>query len=244
MTPTPSGVPVATTSPDREVQGIHVGHHQRAHRAERVEPLGARELLLLALDVPGGDVVQARVAEDAEARLGGAHAGERAADHDAELGLVMDLLRLLGAADRLLWAHHRRRGLHEDERDGGDLGPELLRVGPVVPPDADHLRGLHRREELHVGERDGLALRQAARPGCGGERAHGGPLDDAVGLAAGQAEAAGPHFAPLRPSTSAMSCSPAGFQPIHCAARIAPRANCSREVARWVSSSRSPSPQK
>ena len=67
---------------------------------------------------------------------------------------------------------------------------------------------------------------------------------DIVRLAAGQAEAAGPHLVPLRPSTSAMSCRPGGFPPIHCAALSAPRANCSREVARWVSSSRSPSPQK
>src|SRR5207248_3948698 len=53
------------------------------------------------------------------------------------------------------------------------------------------------------------------------------------------------HFvAPVSPNTSCMSYNPGGLPTTHCAARTAPRAKLSRLVARWVSSSRSPSARK
>ena len=69
-----------------------VGRHEhRPHRAERVERLAAHPLSVAELEVAGGDVVDARVAEDVVERVGFGDVPGRPADHDPELGFVVHL---------------------------------------------------------------------------------------------------------------------------------------------------------
>ena len=79
-------------------QRLRVGHlvgsdQRRAHRAERVERLAAGPLAVAELEVPGGDVVEAGVAEDVVERLGLGDPARRPPDDDGELRLEVDLCR-------------------------------------------------------------------------------------------------------------------------------------------------------
>ena len=68
---------VADAARDREVLRIADlvgGDEDRTHRAERVERLAADPLAVAELEVPGGHVVEAGVAEDVVERVGHRHA--------------------------------------------------------------------------------------------------------------------------------------------------------------------------
>ena len=72
-------------------------------------------------------------------RLG--HVLGSCADDDAELGLVVDLGRLVRQHDRVPVADQRVRPLGEQQRRLGDLLTGLLCMVEVVQPDADDLAG-------------------------------------------------------------------------------------------------------
>jgi hypothetical protein len=69
-------------------------HEPRAHGAEGVGRLAAGPLAVGELQVAGADVVDADVAPDRVERLRLADPAGPPPDHDAELGLVVDLPRL------------------------------------------------------------------------------------------------------------------------------------------------------
>ena len=74
--------------------GDLVGRDQdRPHRAEGVERLAADPLAVAELQVAGRHVVEAGVAEDVGERVRLGDASRGPADHDPELGLVVDLAR-------------------------------------------------------------------------------------------------------------------------------------------------------
>src|SRR5204862_6940846 len=114
------------------------GLDARAERAEGVEALGARELLVFFLQVARGDVVGAGVAEDRPLL----------ADDDGQLAFVIDALRLRRADDRAVWRQDRAGRLQEDDRLGRRVVAQLLRMIRVVAPDRDDLRRRDGREEL------------------------------------------------------------------------------------------------
>ncbi len=112
-------------------------HELRAERAERVEALRPRPLLVGALQVAGTDVVRAAVAGDEVERVVLVDAAAHPADLDRELGLGVDVRRFGRQHDRLARADQRRRELAEEQRLGRRLDPLLLDVGEVVEPGSD-----------------------------------------------------------------------------------------------------------
>src|SRR3954452_8772094 len=142
---------------DRQVGGrlqVQVRLHPRAERAGGVEALGPRPLLLALLDVTGGDVVRAGVAEDHVLDALARHLAAHPADDDGEFGLVMDVRREGGVLDLVAGADHRGGGLEEGEGDVRDLVAQFLRVVGVVAAVRHDLVGQHRRQQTHLVDRD------------------------------------------------------------------------------------------
>src|SRR5437764_927698 len=83
----------------------------RAGRAGGVEALGPRPLLLAALHVARGEVVATGVAEDDVAHALARDLLAHAADHDRELGLVLQVLSEGRVGDRVAGAAHAGGGL-------------------------------------------------------------------------------------------------------------------------------------
>src|SRR5580692_10127456 len=112
-----------------QVSRVQVGLDPRAERAERVEPLGPGPLAVPGLEIPGGDVVGAGVAEDDLRHPLGGHVPAEPADHDGQLALEIDPLGQLDrAGHRVARPGHRRGRLQDDDRLGGRLAAHLPRV--------------------------------------------------------------------------------------------------------------------
>ena len=116
-----------------------------------VEALGPGPLQVRLLDVAGGEVVAAGVAEDdvIDALLGDVLADP--ADDDAELGLEGDVLGELRQDDRIVGPDHGGVGLEEQQRLRRDLVAEFPGVLREVAADADDLAARDdRRQQAHV----------------------------------------------------------------------------------------------
>src|SRR5487761_210029 len=112
--------PLLDLTVDRRGQGEvgRVGHglDPRAERAERVEPLGPGPLAVPSLEVAGGDVVGARVAEDDVLGPFHRHLAAEPADDDRQLAFVVDPLGELDrVGDRVALPGDRRRRLEEQD---------------------------------------------------------------------------------------------------------------------------------
>ena len=110
---------IVQNRPDDKRCRIDVGGNHRTEHAERVEALGARplrEARILVEDVGGGDIVDARVAEDVAGRIGFVYGAAALADHDAKLAFEHDLagVRLRGP-NRLAAGKKRIVGFQESK---------------------------------------------------------------------------------------------------------------------------------
>src|SRR3954447_13779594 len=129
------GLPRLAVDPALHHQRGHVRHlvgadRIGAHRAVGVQRLADQPLLVDALQVPGGEVVDDRVAPDVVERPLPADAAPAAADDHAQLGLVVQFLRHpVVRVDVVERAGDRGGGLREDHRR---LGQRLGAVGAVV----------------------------------------------------------------------------------------------------------------
>ena len=78
---------------DEDVRGIEIGFDVWAHGAESVKALSASELDVRLLQVAGGDVVEAGVAEHVfQGVVGVAEMRAAAANHESELAFMLDAL--------------------------------------------------------------------------------------------------------------------------------------------------------
>ncbi len=100
------------------------------------DPLAVGELQVAARDVVRDDVARDELERVVDGDLRGAPA-----DHDAELGLVVDLLADRGDPDLVAGRDERVRPFREQERPFGEVDALLLRVVAVVQTDADDLLG-------------------------------------------------------------------------------------------------------
>src|SRR5262249_22381261 len=112
-----------------------------------VEPLAARVLRLLLLQIARGDVVDADQAAHVVPRVLRGDAMRAPADDDAELRLVIDAADAGGNANRIPGTDHRARRLDEQERLRRQRLAPFTRVILVVESDADHLPGHHPRPQ-------------------------------------------------------------------------------------------------
>ena len=101
--------------------------------------------------VARGDVVAAREPDHVLGASSGVDVACAVADHDAQLGLVVDAADPVGHHDRLARPDHRRRRLDEDHRLAGHRVAHLGDVVAIVQTDAhdlgrrDRTRGAARR---------------------------------------------------------------------------------------------------
>ena len=113
----------------------------RADRAKGVERLPPHPLAVGELEVPRGHVVETEVAGHRLERGLDRSTADAFADDDAELRLVVDLVRHGRDHDRLAGPDQGIRPLREQQRRGGQLRPLFLRMVAVVQADADDLLG-------------------------------------------------------------------------------------------------------
>lgn len=129
--------------------GLVGGNEVGAARRRPVEDLTQHPLRRRPLQVPGGEIVEKRVADDmVESRLHG-HVLRPPPDHESHLRLEIRLLRR--HPHRRPIRHQRVPVLGEDGRHRRQLrNPHLSRVLPIVQPDANDLvRIRNRRQQLH-----------------------------------------------------------------------------------------------
>ena len=120
-----------------------------------VEDLAGNPLRRGELQVASREVVEQRVAGDVVERVGRRRPTPPRADHEGDLGLVVDLLARGGKGDRRPVGNEGVGELGEERGNGGRLAARLGRVVAVVEADADDLlRVRHRREQLDLGQRD------------------------------------------------------------------------------------------
>ena len=151
------------------------GDQPRPERAERVAalalgPLPAALHLVFAL----GDVVDDAIAGDVLPGVLDVDVARGRADDDAELDLVIGLLRALGDDHVVIGAADAAGRLHEEDRLRWDRHAGLLRVQPVVEPDRDDFR--HRADARPEPRRAGnqrQAWRDRAGAGGRARRARG-----------------------------------------------------------------------
>ncbi len=129
---------------------------------ERVDRLAARPQRVLHLQVARADIVERHRTGEMGERVGLADVARRAPDHERELGLVVDAVRMRrGQHDVLAAADQRVGELREPHRRLGDLLAGLFGVVAVVEPDADDLlRREDRRVQACGVQRDPLAGRR------------------------------------------------------------------------------------
>src|SRR5439155_19071747 len=100
-----------------------------ADRTERVESFAAGPLSVFALQIAGGYVVHAGVAENIVLRLPGQDVpGGPRADDDSQLALIVDVFGDRRIHDRVARGDQRGGWLEEDERLGRDFIAQLLSV--------------------------------------------------------------------------------------------------------------------
>src|SRR5580698_7039218 len=105
---------------DGDAGGIELRFDDRAEGAERVEAFAARELHVEFLQVAGGYVVEAGVAEDVGADAFDVFQVMAAAgDDDGQLAFMVDALRDARVDDRFFGSDDRRWGFKKNERLGG-----------------------------------------------------------------------------------------------------------------------------
>ncbi|GAA3295706.1 hypothetical protein GCM10020295_23540 [Streptomyces cinereospinus] len=138
---------------DGQVARFQAGLHPGPERAGGVEALGPGPLLLAPLDVAGGDVVGAGVAEDDVLDPLAGDLTAHPADHDGQLGLVVEFLGEGGVLDLVAVADHRGGRLEEGERGVGGLVAQLTRVFGVVAAEGDDLVGQDRRQQPYLAQR-------------------------------------------------------------------------------------------
>ena len=174
---------------ERDVERVRVadlvgGDEERAERRRARPRLARQPLVRLVLVVAHRDVVGDRVAGDRRQRLVAADAPHAAADHERQLGLVVDGLGLRRQHDRLARADQRVGELREQRRVVGQVVDALVDVRLVVEPDADDLaRPRHDRPQRDVRQRELLArqrrvgeqLRRASRRPAPRRRAAAAP---------------------------------------------------------------------
>src|SRR5262249_33599666 len=107
---------------------------------ERVEALSPEPLAVAELRVARAHVVGAGVTGNDLQRPLDRDGARRAADHDRELGLGVDVSDPVREHDRVAVATQRVCELAEEERRLRRLGARLSRVVAVVEPDADDFR--------------------------------------------------------------------------------------------------------
>src|SRR5580704_10777140 len=134
-----------------EVGGVGVGLDPGAQRAERVEPLGPGPLAVPGLQVAGGHVVGAGVAEDDLARLGRGNLTAKPPDDHRQLALVVHPLGQLDRVGDLVPVSHHRGGRLE-EQDGlrGRITAHLAGVIGVVAAHRHHLARQYRGQQPYV----------------------------------------------------------------------------------------------
>jgi hypothetical protein len=140
---------------DLEVGRVEAGDDVWADGAEGVEGFAACELHVFALEVAGGHVVEAGVAEDVcERVLVVGEAGAPASDNDGEFALVLDPLGGLGQLYPVAVPDDRRRGFEEEQGLFRHGVAQLQSVLAVVASDADDFGGRDRGQEPRVRETD------------------------------------------------------------------------------------------
>jgi len=153
--------------PRPDAQGLGIGHlvarhHDGPHRREAVEALGPRPLAVVALQVPGRDVVEDRVPEDVVEgrRLGDATATP--ADHERQFAFVVHLGGDGPGRDRRAVARQAGRQLGEEHRHVGRVPTLLGAVGAVVQahgedgPGVGHGRQVRDGRSRHDRQADGI----------------------------------------------------------------------------------------
>src|SRR5216117_2240336 len=166
--PTPAGVPVAIRSPGSSVMTCETKETSArmentmsgARPCWRCLPFtrqttssssnrpGSTGTTRGPLQVPRGDVVDARDPGNARARLAFGGAPQQTSDDDADLALEVNLSRFGRQHERGAVSDHGRGRLEEQQRFGGHRISELGGVIPVIPPDPDDLarsRDAHER---------------------------------------------------------------------------------------------------
>jgi hypothetical protein len=132
----------------RVVRAGLVGRDERrAARRGAVERLAGHPLRRLELVVPGGQVVQERVAGHVVHGLALPHVAAAVLDHERHLGLVVDPVAPLGQRHGRARRGQRVAELREERGGLGRLLALLLRVGAVVQADADDLPGAGDRRQ-------------------------------------------------------------------------------------------------
>src|SRR5438270_911808 len=114
----------------------------RPHGRRGLEDLARHPLARDELKIARARVVDDRVAPDVVERGVARHVARRAADHDAELHLPVELAAAARAQDRIARADDRGAPFGEDRRLLRDRLARLERMIPVVEADADELAGV------------------------------------------------------------------------------------------------------
>ena len=130
-----------------------------------VEGLADRHRLRPPLPVADADVVGARVAGDHLVRALGRDVAAALADHDRQLGLVVEQGRDLRHVDVGARPDHAGHLLVEEDRHLGRLHPHLGDVVGVVERDRQVLARRGRRQQAHLGERQPRRSCRRASPG-------------------------------------------------------------------------------
>ncbi len=139
----------------REVIRVgNLGFNPGPQGREGVEALGAGELAVLFLQIPGGDVVDAGVAQDVVPEVRFLDVPGGLADDHRQFRLVVHPAAHLGIDNVFVRADHRGAGLHEDQGFFGDGVAEFGGVIPVIQADGHDLGRLAGRQQRHLRQGD------------------------------------------------------------------------------------------
>ena len=92
---------------------------------------------MAALEIPGRQVVENRIAKDVFVRFRFRNVSPSFSDDDGELALVIKLCGLRRERDLCVGSHDSGGRFGEKDRIGGDVRPPLFRMVGVVSPDAE-----------------------------------------------------------------------------------------------------------
>ena len=144
--------------------GLVGRHERRAAGRGAVEHLARHPLRRRELQIARGEVVQQRVAGDVVERLPRSTLRQRRADHERDLGLVVDLVAGRGQGDLAPAGDAARCGTSRRRSARRRLDARLGGVRAVVQADADDLLGVRNGHvERDPRERDAAAASIPAR---------------------------------------------------------------------------------